>query len=369
MKCPNCGAELPGAASFCPQCGAHLQAPSAPATSRPYSSAASAPAQVTPPSVPGAVAGPTTTTAASGSADATRRMSADATRAYASPSAAPGQPVSGGYAAPDQTMRAAVPTGPVPAPESDPEEGYRRARETYKSARKAAGHSTAPKVVAVIVAALIIAGAGFTGANALLSNGGQAPAAAATEAATTEAPATTAAASTVAATTSHAAPTTSASVAGKAGATDYSAYDSYVGLWSGDFTATKSYVHGTPRCYGAKGNPLKIDIKSIDDTGQMTMSVTVLYHGHKMDDVESDVASMEGDAYLTFDDVTATFDEEKGFSFSIKPGGDKNYIDVTAVPSDDGTGKSFDVTVDSSYGETSFAKEVVVTDTYTITKS
>lgn len=431
MRCPNCGAELSSGASFCSHCGTRLQAASAAASSQvttPAQGQGDVTPPSVPGAVPasGAAArqpaGPATTQAAQPAqegvtqqvptaatqavqADATQPTAADATRPVSAPSAtqaAPGvAPASQPGAAPRydpssdasqnpyaQTMydpAAAAAQASQRQPLSEKEarnqarDEVRRTRDAYRNARKAAGMSNGPKVAAVIIAAIIIAAGGATASYAYMNQQAQgqqqrvdelqkqvdeltaAQTAAATKA--QSAPATSAA------TKAAPAATTSVAVSGGAAATGYSAFSDYVGTWTGEMTETVSprAVGTNHRCYGAKGNPIVIDVKSIDPSGQMTLSAKVLFHGHDPESLKGDVASSEGDKYLSFDNLTSTFDAEDGFEVNIEPDSATKIV-IKAKPTTSGTGGSnaFEVEAES-YGTTDGTVGVV--DTYTVTKS
>lgn len=434
MRCPNCGAELSGGASFCSHCGTRLQAASAAASSQ-VTTPAQGQGDVTPPSVPGAVpasgaagqqpASPATTQATqSARAGATQQVSAAATQpvqtgATQSSAAGATRPTQTGATQPfavGATQPASAPQ-PGATPRYDPSsdasqnpyaqtmydpaaaaaqasqgqplsekearnqarDEVRRTRDAYRNARKAAGMSNGPKVAAVIIAAIIIAAGGATASYAYMNQQAQgqqqrvdelqkqvdeltaAQTAAATKA--QSAPATSAA------TKAAPAQTTSVAVSGSAAATGYSAFSDYVGTWTGEMTETVSprAVGTNHRCYGAKGNPIVIDVKSIDPSGQMTLSVKVLFHGHDPESLKGDVASSEGDKYLSFDNLTSTFDAEDGFEVNIEPDSSTKIV-IKAKPTTSGTGSSnaFEVEAES-YGTTDGTVGVV--DTYTVTKS
>lgn len=370
MRCPTCGAELNAGTLFCPKCGTRISQDQVGATAP----AQAAPAQAAP---AGAADAPTYATPVSmpdgfGNAQA----------AQGAPAADPGltQTVLDPAAA---ARNAAAGSDPAPA-ETDKERRRRlkaevkRTRQAYRDARKAAGKSSAPKVAAGVVLALALLAGGAGGAWAYMSQQGRQQetalqkkiddlqakvdeaekAAAGAQASNDEGASAAASSSADSATV----------VEGTAASTDFSSYSGYVGTWTGDLTKTVYNPYGGAKglCYGAKGHPLKIDIKEIDSTGHMKLSVSVLYHGHGPEPIkDNDADTVDGDTYLTFDDVTSTFDEEDGFEFTLAPEGENNKIEVKVKPKADSTStKKFEAEVESYYHSTA----VQETDTYVIQK-
>lgn len=390
MRCPACGAELNAGARFCPNCGTMISQDQAGAT---------VPAQTGPgrAASAGAADGSTYATPVSmpdgfGSAQAGQGAAAGQTVPAAdtragAPAADPSltqtvlDPAAAARAA--AAANTATSTDPAPA-ETDKERRRRlkaevkRTRQAYQDARKAAGKSSAPKVAAGVVLALALLAGGAGGAWAYMNQQGRQQEAALqkkiddlqakvdeAEKAAAGAQASNDAGASAAASSSADSATV---VEGTAASTEFSSYSGYVGTWTGDLSKTVYNPYGGAKglCYGAKGHPLKIDIKEIDSTGHMKLSVSVLYHGHGPEPIkDNDADTVDGDTYLTFDDVTSTFDEEDGFEFTLAPEGEDNKIEVKVKPKADSTStKKFEAEVESYYHSTA----VQETDTYVIQK-
>lgn len=305
MNCPNCNAPLPDGVRFCSACGAPI------------------------------VSGPSSEDVAQ-------------TLPTATPAEAPG-------AAPSKKQL---------------DSELKRARAAYVEARRAAGKSYAPRVVACVLAAAVVAGAAgggvwyvmdqqLKGANARsdelqaqvddlqgqLDALSQAQSAPATPAPTDQTPASD--------------PSSPADATSTAPTLDDA--QSLVGTWTGELAETS----GTAHCYGASETPLEVTIKRVNSTtGQMTMDVSVLYHGHK--DPTSDTPSADGDRVVTFEDLTSTY-SEAGFTVRGDIEGTDDYVSITFTLERFSYGVRLAAEVESRHYEQSLGDSTI--DTYSLEKS
>ena len=139
-----------------------------------------------------------------------------------------------------------------------------------------------------------------------------------------------------------------------------------VGTWTGELTETDA-SGGSHNCFGASEHPLKLVIKSINDsTGQLKADVTVLIHGHKPSAYSSDVDTFDGDQVLTFEDLTGTINSNGSFNLAGDIEGTDDWrmkIDVDCEDYSYGTRLEVEA---RSYADPSL---IHICDTYTLTKS
>ena len=260
------------------------------------------------------------------------------------------------------------------------------AKAAYKDARKAAGKSSAPKVIAIIVAVLVVAGAAAGAGWWFAGQQGQASSAVGEQAASSEsasdepesaASAESSSASADSASSASDATSSNGSSASSASETSSSAstatqassssasaasegpaggIQSYIGTWEGELVATDS-TYGSKRCYGAEGHPLKLTIKDISSTGKITADAEMLYHGHEK--VRQDISSSELDEVIEVKDLVGTFKENGSFEFAKDDGGYDVSISVSTVDKQDGT-RTLEVVAKSNDGS--------FTDSYTLAK-
>ena len=137
-----------------------------------------------------------------------------------------------------------------------------------------------------------------------------------------------------------------------------------VGTWTGELTETRG---GSHNCFGASEHPLKLVIKSINDsTGQLKADVTVLFHGHRSSDLSSDVDTFDGDKVLTFEDLTGTVDSSGSFKLI---GDIEDTDDMSVELNVDCEDYSYGTRLEVSVGSLVDGHADYVHDTYTLTKS
>lgn len=248
-----------------------------------------------------------------------------------------------------------------------PEDEVKKAKAAYKDAKKAAGKSSAPKVIAIIVIVVVVAAAiagGFWYMNqqsqaAIQEAQDQAAAAQAeadaanqraddAEAAAADAAKSSASASSA---SSAAASSASSSASSSSASSDASAAGgiaSYVGTWQGDLLEVTKYA-AQARCYGAEGHPLVLEITESNATGSIKANAKVLFHDHPLL-TGSDASSSEGDDYIEVKDLVGTLDSSGSFKFfrEFPERGTNREIEISAKTVDkvDGT-RTLEVTVDS----------------------
>ena len=216
----------------------------------------------------------------------------------------------------------------------------KEAKAAYKDARKAAGKSSAPKVIAIIVAILIAAGVG-AGAMWWLSGQQSGPAPAPSSSNPSASDGTVSAEPPSENSSSISAPSApSASTQG--------GIESYVGIWKGDMVEPTHYWL-CKTCYGAEGHPLVLDIKNVSGSGHITADASVLFHEHESLG-DADAATTDGDTYIDLHDLDATLSSDGEFSFHKKLVDrgefDEVTITVKTVDAADGT-RTLEATVES----------------------
>ena len=216
-------------------------------------------------------------------------------------------------------------------------EEYRSAKAAYKQARKDAGKTRTPLVITIIVAILLVAGLSAFGTWYLL--GQQEPEVVQEE--VVEAPEEEAVLEEESEETTPANP-----------------YDIYIGEWTGELDSTSTGFGSSQRCYGAEEEPMVLDIQSISNSGRVTASVTLLYHGHEGIRTSSEVATMTGDAVITLENLTSTF-STSGFSFSAAVAGEDE-VTIEVVPKTTGTVTQLTVTVTSEFDGLAIERDVYV---------
>ena len=234
--------------------------------------------------------------------------------------------------APAQTQSLGM--APAVAPQGDApmsKDDYKAAKNAYKQARKAAGKTRKPLVIGVIIAILVVAGLAAGVTWYLMSQ--QQPSE--TQAVVVE---------------GNAADSTDASVP----------YAEYIGVWEGELNSTKGEfgVH----CYGGENSDLTFDIQTIAQSGRLKASAEVVYHGHEALSDGNDVDSSSGDAKMSFENMTGTF-ESNGFELECDVNRNGDYVEFKVVPTQRAGKEELEVTV-TSY----FSNSRVEQDTYILTK-
>lgn len=292
MKCWNCGFEIErGGSAFCPNCGADLRKAPAPA-GQGQNGAAQRPAM---PQAPGAQAD-----------QAQRYVTPLPSNGWDTP-ASPGaeyDSLGSGY----QTPETVVPGG-ADSPERA-EEDYRRAKRELKQARKRAGKSNAPKVVAIIVAIAVVGCASAAGAY-YVANGNSFQPRAEAESATSDGGASPQQESAPAATEANANASNGSAATTSAEANET---DALVGTWTGTLEAADAA--GLMDCYGSQSKPPVLTVKSVDSSGKVTADLKVCYHAHESSDNAID--SSPNDTYLEADNIVMTM-AGKRFSYTFEP--------------------------------------------------
>lgn len=253
---------------------------------------------------------------------------------------------------------------PVAASQTEPtqpgdttmsKEDYKAAKASYKQARKAAGKSRKPLVIAIVVAFLLVAAAA-AGATWYFMSQSQQSAQVASE-------------------SSSSSSSSGSSSSSSSSSSASSLYDEYVGTWEGPLDSTESgRGSGRDRCYGANGNDMVLTIDSISNDKRIKATAKLVYHGHESTSGSGDKDSMNGDECRTFESLTGTFDS-KGFEFTTDANSNEGKLTIKVVPVY-ATGAyegvdALEVTVTSVYaykrpGYDNLKDEVI--DTYTLTK-
>ncbi|WP_455139560.1 zinc-ribbon domain-containing protein [Thermophilibacter sp.] len=281
-----------------------------------------------------------------------------------------GAPIVGGPDAPDasRTMRAAVPErgADEPPTKEQAKESLRRARAAYADARRAAGKSYAPRVVAGVLAAAVVAGAAGGGVWYVMDQRVSEANARADELQAQvddlrgQLDALSAAQQAPVATTGPDAVADDASGEAAAEPTLDDA-QSLVGTWTGALSETS----GTAHCYGASETPLEVTIKSVNSTtGQMTLDVSVLFHGHG--DLTTDAEKTDGDRVVTFEDLTTTY-SESGFTVRGDIEGSDDYVSISFEPQQFSYGVRLKAVAESRHYDQHLGDST--DDTYTLEKS
>ena len=207
---------------------------------------------------------------------------------------------------------------------------YKAAKNTYKQARKAAGKSRKPLVIGVIIAILIVAGLASGITWYLMSQQSSETQAVVVEDSVGE--------------------NTDASIP----------YSEYVGVWEGELNSTTG-ASGV-RCYGGENSDMTFDIQTIAQSGRLKASAEVVYHGHEFISSGNDVDSSSGDAKMSFENMTSTFDS-RGFELECDVNRNGDYVEFKVVPTKRAGKEELEVTV-TSY----FSNSRVEQDTYILTK-
>lgn len=240
----------------------------------------------------------------------------------------------------------------------------RKARAAYVAARRAAGKSYAPRVVACVVAAAVVAGAvggsvwyvmsqQIKGANARADElqaqvddlRGQLNMPSVAQ----QAPTT----------------TTGADAVADEASTELALDDasSLVGTWIGTLSETSGLAH----CYGASDTPLEVTVKNVNPTtGQITLDVSVLFHGHSY--VSSDAAATDGDRVVTFEDLTSMY-SESGFTVRGDIEGTDDYVRISFTPEKFSYGVRLAANVESWHLSDNTVEFGKATDAYVLEKS
>lgn len=252
------------------------------------------------------------------------------------------------------------------AVESRPVEAVReRAASESEDARRMPAKSRAGKAVAIVAALAIVACASAGGTWYVMSQRLQSESDALNAGASKEPAIEEPAKQEAAEAPTSAAPAPQGAEAAQKGESEAgkSAYDAFVGTWKGEMVKSKGAANKT--CYGASGHPMELSIASISDTGQLKAAVSVLYHGHATAEFSNDVDDFEGDSYVSFDNLTSTFDRN-GFDFTIEPADDRA-IKVRVVPDEShADGAVMEVEVQSRFGP---GITPAVVDTYKLAKT
>lgn len=287
MHCPNCGAQLADNQRFCPKCGTAV------------ASGVSGQTQATQ-AMPGAPAGQ------SGQPGAEPLPANDVWSSNGMPTQAYDALSSGSYSTPD-TGSAATNQGPAMS-----KDDFKRAKADYQMARRMAGKSHAPLIVAIVVAALLVAGASAAAVFFLVAqpaqNAQQELQAQIDELNAQLDDADQAAAN--AAASSQKAEDDNADDE-KATKSTGSKYRSAVGTWKGTLLPTND----SDPCYGAEESPLQIAIKSIDDNGKAVMTVKALYHHH--DEPGNAIQSSPEDMVIELKDVIVNLNNRGDFEYEV----------------------------------------------------
>ena len=223
-----------------------------------------------------------------------------------------------------QTPQTVV-SGGVDSPEQAKED-YKRAKRELKEARKRAGKSNAPKIIAAIVAVVLVAGGAaaamyyFDHGNSFDPNGGQVQEQPADESSSqgtqssSDSTDKTDASASSASKDSSTSTTTSSSTATKENA--------LVGTWTGELLKTSN---GLLDCYGSQEMPPVLTVKSVDSAGKITADLKVCFHAHKSED--NPINSSPSDVYYEAKDITMT-NSNGSFSYKLDVHSiDKNYND------------------------------------------
>lgn len=309
MKCWNCGREIErGGSSFCPNCGANLAgAPGAKAEGQ-EKAAAQASAMDDASSAAPAAGTPNTD-----ARPAMPEVLIDQTQRYVTPlpSNAWSQPASpaseyDSLGADYQTPQTVV-SGGVDSPEQAKED-YKRAKKELKEARKRAGKSNAPKVIAAIVAVVLVAGGAaaamyyFDHGNSFDPNGGQVQEQPADESSSRDSQSSSDSTDPTDKTDASASSTPKdSSTSTTGGSSNATKENALVGTWTGDLKKSSS---GLMDCYGSQKMPPVLTVKSVDSAGKITADLKFCYHAHASSD--NPVDSSPNDAYIEADDITMT---------------------------------------------------------------
>lgn len=334
MKCWNCGQEIErGGSSFCPNCGANLaDAPKAKVEGQEKTVAQAA---VT---GDGSSAAPATGASNTDARPVMPEVPIDQTQRYVTPlpSNAWSQPASpsseyDSLGADYQTPQTVV-SGGVDSPEQAKED-YKRAKRELKEARKRAGKSNAPKIIAAIVAFVLVAGGAaaamyyFDHGNSFDPNGGQVqeqPADESSSQDTQSSSDSTDSTDKTDASASSASKDSSSSDSGSATSrsSNSTRESALVGTWTGELKKTSS---GSLDCYGSQKKPPVLTVKSVDSAGKITADLKVCYHAHDSED--NPVDSSPADVYYEVKDITMT-DNNGSFSYKLDVQSiDKSYSD------------------------------------------
>ena len=286
-------------------------------------------------------------------------------------------------------------TVPAPAPRpdfeeapSDPKEELRRAKAAYADARRAAGKSNAPKIVAACLGAALLVGAGAGATWFLMDEQArqagdrmdelQSQLDDVNERLQEETARADAAESSAEQDSGRPAVTPEAPGAGAAsdagadsdagsGTDDEASLgnsQSFVGTWTGELKEV-STPYGN--CFGASTHPLKITIKSINSsTGQMKADVEVLFHGH--DTIDDDADTVDGDRVVTFEDLTGTFEGDGDFRLKGNIDADDEYVVIEAEAEEYSYGVRLEVAVESWSPDMFHTKQIQV-DSYDLSKA
>lgn len=141
---------------------------------------------------------------------------------------------------------------------------------------------------------------------------------------------------------------------------------SLVGTWSGTFTATHA-GHGE-NCLFGRDNPVKLTVKSWDaSTRIFDADLTVAYHGHRTNDIQSQTQTVEGDIVKTFPALSGTLDSQGYVKWTLPTDGSTGHtlyiqLEVSGIDERNITMK---MTVESYYDD----MVVQVRDSYDLTRS
>lgn len=221
---------------------------------------------------------------------------------------------------------------------------FRDAKVAYKQARKAAGKSRKPLVIAIIIVLLIVAGGAAAATWYFMDQqmSSQQAEKTAAEEATQEQPAE---------------PNDSV-----VESESESPYAKFVGEWEGSLTSTVAGIGLGKRCYGAEDEPMQLDIQSISESGRVKASAEFLFHGHEYNSDSSDADTMTGDAMVEVKDLTSTFDRN-GFEFTASVPKSNGKVIIRVVPKSGTTSDELEVTVTSEFDDRQAEK-----DTYLLTR-
>jgi hypothetical protein len=283
MKCWNCGQEIDRSDSaFCPNCGADLRS-GASQTPQPQGDSR--------PPMPEA--------------------SSDATRRYVTPTPSDSwDTVSSPGAEYDslgtdfQTPETVVSDGVESSEQAKAD--YKRAKRELKDARKRAGKSNAPKIIAIILVILLAVAGGAFASYRYFAGDSSDSAASESEKDDTK--------KDEAAETDEASAETDSESSDAAASAQGDGDDAQalVGTWTGKLEASD----GDGYCYGAQEMPLVITIESVDSANKITADIKVCFHAHEEN--ENSVDSSPGDAYLELNDVTMTY-SDGSFNYTVHP--------------------------------------------------
>lgn len=264
MNCPSCGAPLEDGARFCGICGSSI----------PEGVATASRAARTPQT-------PATPNTATMSAQDIWAANGVPTKEYNSLA-------SGGYATPETVSSAASQEGFIATDE------FKRAKADYKSARKKAGKSATPKIIAIAVVVLVAIIVGAIGAYTILNPQVQSLQQQLDDAQSQLGESNS---------TSNSSSTTTT------GNSSTSNYSVLVGTWTGQLQSSAVY-----NCYGGQATPLTINVKSVDDVGNATVDLTLLFHGHE--DPNNTSTTTTGDQAIIVEDVVLNF-SSGSFSYDV----------------------------------------------------